>query len=99
MEKTQKGPWFYASLIAMVVAVIGVGLALLPHILMSAKDAAMLSHVLGIFFAEFVMVLSALGLLGYLKTQEKSPIVRRIAKINGSLLVGGFFTGLWLFLG
>lgn len=96
---TKKGPWFYASLIAVTVAFLGTGLALLPHALMPEKDAAMLSVVLGIFFAEFVMVLSALGLLAYLKTQEKSPVVRRIAKLNGTLLVTGFFIGIWLFLG
>ncbi len=98
-QKQGRGLWFYATLIASVVAVIGLLLSLLPHLLLTGVDAAGLSLVLGIFFSEFVMVLSALGLLGYLKTPERTPLVRRIAKLNGTLLVGGGCTGLWLFLG
>jgi len=94
-----KGLWFYASLLAGAAALIGFVLALLPHVFMQGADAVGLSLVLGIFFSEFVMVLSALGLLGYLKTHERTVTVRRIAKLNGLLLVSGFFTGLWLFLG
>ncbi|MCP3662007.1 MAG: hypothetical protein GY696_05840 [Gammaproteobacteria bacterium] len=98
-EKAGKSPWFYASLIAPFVAVIGVVLSLMPQYFMTGQDVEKLTLVLGIFFSEIVMVVAALGLLAYLKMKQKTPTNIRIARLNGALLVSGFFTGLWLFLG
>ena len=97
--KTNRDPWFYVSLIASTVAIIGLILALLPQFLMSGAEAEKLSTIAGIFFAEFVMVLAALGLLGCLRNKQKTATNRAIAKLNGMLLIAGFLTGLWLFLG
>ncbi len=94
-----KSPWFYASLIAPFVAVTGVVLSQMPQHFMTGQDAEKLTLVLGIFFSEIVMVVAALGLLAYLKMKQKTPTNIRIARLNCALLVSGFFTGLWLFLG
>jgi uncharacterized membrane protein YidH (DUF202 family) len=88
--------WFYVSLLPLSLLILEL-IAMLIIYQQFIEELKLVS-MFGIFFAEITMVISALGILAYLKSTEKNNNNKNIAKLNLLILISAFFTGLFLFL-
>ena len=89
--------WFYASIAPLFVAILGAILAYLSYS-QQWGGGDKISTVIAVFFCEIVMVFAAFGALTYMK-QEKTPVTKRIHRMNLSIAILGALSGVYLFLG
>ncbi len=98
MDKPQKQTvWFIASIMPAFFMVIGTAITLIAYLQLWG-GSTQASTVIGVFFAEILLVITALGLLGYLRTHHKTPLVKKIARFNWCIVAYAVTAGLYLFL-
>lgn len=89
--------WFYISLMPLVYALFGFGLAYISILNQWGGDTR-IATVIAVFFCETVMVIAVFGALIYMKQENKTPVVKNIFRLNLLLALAGLLFGLYLFL-
>lgn len=97
-DKPQKQTlWFVVSIIPTFFMAIGTAITLTSYLQLWG-GSTQASTVIGVFFAEITLVITALGLLGYLRTHHKTTLVKNIARFNWCIVAYAVTAGLYLFL-
>ncbi len=98
LEHPQKQTaWFVISLMPSLFMLLGTTITLLAYFQLwgGSTRAAM---VLGVFFSEITLVVTAFGLLAYLRTHMKTMRVKTIAKWNWCIVAYAVTVAVSLFL-
>ncbi|WP_250656718.1 hypothetical protein [Alkalimarinus coralli] len=98
VDKPQKQTvWLVASIVPAFFMVFGTLITFTSYIQLWG-GSTQASTVLGVFFAEITLVITAFGLLAYLKTDHKTQMVKNIARLNWCIVAYAVIAGLYLFL-
>ena len=89
--------WFVVSVIPTFFMAIGTLVTWLSYAQLWG-GSTQASTVIGVFFAEITLVVTAFGLLAYLRTYNKTNLVKNIARFNWCIVAYAVTTGLYLFL-
>ncbi|MCW8885035.1 MAG: hypothetical protein OQK12_07230 [Motiliproteus sp.] len=89
--------WHYVTLLPTFMAMIAVTLSVSAWF-GEWGGGTKLATVISVFFAEMMMVISAAGLLGYLRQETRCRRRKVIALWNLFLLLGAALCGIYLFL-
>lgn len=90
--------WRYVTYIPSVYAALGLITVMISYN-QNWGGAPKFTTVIAVFFCETLMVISAFAVLSYIKQSQHSIHAKKILFLNIALILTGFFTGLYLFLG
>lgn len=96
-KPSRQTAWFVASIMPSFFMVVGTVITVISYIQLWG-GSTQASTVLGVFFAEITLVIAALGLLAYLRTHNKTVVVKNIARFNWCIVAYAIVAGLYLFL-
>ncbi len=89
--------WFIVSIAPTFLALLGTTITLLAYFQLWGGSTRV-STVLGVFFSEITLVVTAFGLLAYLRTHNKTKRTKNIARFNWCIVAYAVTAGLYLFL-
>ena len=91
--------WFYILFLPSVLTMIGLGFVFAAITFEWGSDANIPAAMLiGLFFAEFTMVVSGLGLVAFIKFRPKTPFINVIGFWNIAVLITAGITGYKIFM-
>ena len=90
--------WRYVTYIPAIYAILGLIIVMTSQSQNWGGDPKF-TTVITVFLCETLMVISAFAVLSYIKQTQRSPTAKKILILNIALILTGFFTGLYLFLG
>ena len=90
--------WHYVTFLPVVYAALGLIMVMTSYSQNWGGDPKF-TTVISVFFCETLMVISAFAVLAYLKQSQRSQHAKKVLFLNIALILTGFFTGLYLFLG
>lgn len=89
--------WHYLTFLPTGFALLGGIIAITAHLQQWGNDPR-ISTVITVFVCEILMVISAFGVLAYLKQPVKRRYARQVFALNIGYILSAFFTALFLFL-
>ncbi|UZE95660.1 hypothetical protein [Alkalimarinus alittae] len=89
--------WFVVSIIPVLFVSFGTLITYLSYAQLWG-GSTQASTVFGVFFSEVALVVTAFGLLGYLRTYEKTALVKNIARLNWCIVAYAVTAALYFFL-
>ncbi|OMH36252.1 hypothetical protein [Motiliproteus sp. MSK22-1] len=95
-DNLRVSPWHYVTLLPTLVGMVAVSLSVLAWF-GEWGGGTKVATVIAVFFSEFMMVVSAAGLLGYLRQEARGRRRKVIALWNLFLLLLSALCGLYLF--
>ena len=89
--------WHYVTFLPTGFALLGSIIAITSY-LQQWGDDPRISTVITVFVCEILMVISAFGILAYIKQPYKRRYARQVFGLNIMYMLSAVFTGLYLFL-
>ena len=91
--------WFYLSILPNFVVILGLTLVFFANTFQwGIENEIPVSMLLGLFFAEFSMVIAGLGIVGFIKTRPKSRVIKFLGTWNVLLMVSACIIGYNIFM-
>ncbi len=89
--------WPIVSMAPTLFALLGTLITLLAYFQLWGGDTKA-AFVIGVFFSEITLVVTAFGLLAYLRTHNKNRIAKNIARLNWCIVAYAITVAVTLFL-
>jgi len=91
--------WFYLTILPSVIVLLGITLVTSSYIFKWGVDSEIpVAMLLALFFSEFSMVISGLGIVGFIKTRPKTTGIKFLGLWNVLLLVTACVIGYNIFM-
>lgn len=91
--------WFYILFIPSILAVMGSGIVFIANSFEWGSESGIPAAMLiGLFFAEVTMVISALGIIAYIKIRPQAPVLKAIGVWNIVVLIVAGIIGFNIFM-
>lgn len=91
--------WFYIFFLPSILVVLGLSIVFTAIIFeWGSEDKIPVAMLIGLFFAELTMVISALGIVAFIKSRPKAPILKAIGWWNIAVLITSGIAGYNIFM-
>ena len=91
--------WFYILFIPSIFTILGLSVVFIAYTLeWGSKANIPVALLLGLFFAELAMVISALGIVAFIKSTPKTAVIKTMGLWNILILIVTGITGYNIFM-
>ena len=91
--------WFYLLFLPTILVVLGLSIVFTAITLEWGSESKIPAAMLiGLFFAELTMVISALGIVAFIKSRPTAPYLKAIGLWNIAILIAAGITGYNIFM-